>query len=156
MKKIFSIMIMAILFLTSSCGTILYPERRGQVSGRIDVGVAVLDGIGVLIFIIPGLIAFAVDFTTGAIYLPSGKYLSNLRAIRESGNTIVADSPLTQKNIEKILREQTGKTIDLDTEDLRVARLSADGRGNLLPIDKILNADQLQAFGQGPENSAHY
>jgi len=156
MKKIFSIIIVAILFLTSSCGTILYPERRGQVSGRIDVGVAVLDGIGVLVFIIPGLIAFAVDFTTGAIYLPSGRFLSNLRAIRESGKTIVADSPLTQKNIEKILREQTGKNIDLDTEDLRVARLSADGRADLLPIDKILNGDQLRAFGQGRENAAPY
>lgn len=53
-----------------ACGSILYPERRGQQGGRIDAGVAVLDGVGLLLFLIPGIIAFAVDFHTGAIYLP--------------------------------------------------------------------------------------
>ena len=52
------------------CGTILYSERKGQKSGKIDAGVAILDGIGVLFFIIPGIIAFAVDFYNGTIYLP--------------------------------------------------------------------------------------
>ena len=44
------------------CGTILYPERKGQNSGRIDTGVVLLDGIGLLLFVIPGVIAFAFDF----------------------------------------------------------------------------------------------
>ena len=52
------------------CGTILYPERKGQKSGKIDIGVAILDGIGILVFIIPGVIAFAVDFYNGTVYLP--------------------------------------------------------------------------------------
>jgi hypothetical protein len=52
------------------CGTILYPEREGQKSGQIDAGVAILDGMGVLFFIVPGVIAFAVDFYNGTIYLP--------------------------------------------------------------------------------------
>jgi len=52
------------------CGTILYPERKGQNSGKIDTGVAVLDGIGLLLFVIPGIIAFVVDFYNGTIYLP--------------------------------------------------------------------------------------
>ena len=52
------------------CGTLMYPERKGQKSGKIDAGVAILDGIGVLCFIIPGVIAFAVDFYNGTIYLP--------------------------------------------------------------------------------------
>ena len=52
------------------CGTILYPERKGQKSGKIDSGVAILDGIGVLFFILPGAIAFVVDFYNGTIYLP--------------------------------------------------------------------------------------
>ena len=55
----------------ASCGTVLYPERRGQPAGRLDVGVVALDGIGLLLFLVPGVIAFAVDFATGAIYLPS-------------------------------------------------------------------------------------
>ncbi len=58
---------------SSACGTLIYPERRGQRSGRIDPGVAVMDGIGLLLFIIPGMVAFAIDFSTGAIYLPSGR-----------------------------------------------------------------------------------
>src|SRR5215813_12542884 len=57
------------VFLTS-CGTILYPERRGQPCGRLDVGVVALDGVGLLAFLVPGVIAFVVDFATGAIYLP--------------------------------------------------------------------------------------
>ena len=57
-------------FQLVSCGTILYPERRGQKAGRLDVGVVLLDGLGLLFFLIPGVIAFAVDFATGTIYLP--------------------------------------------------------------------------------------
>lgn len=55
-----------------ACGTLIHPERRGQSSGRIDPGIAILDAIGLLFWIIPGLIAFAVDFSTGAIYMPPG------------------------------------------------------------------------------------
>ncbi|AQZ94938.1 polyribonucleotide nucleotidyltransferase [Halopseudomonas phragmitis] len=58
----------------AACGTVFYPERRGQISGEIDSGVAILNGIGLLFYIIPGLIAFAVDFATGAIYLPDARY----------------------------------------------------------------------------------
>ena len=57
-----------ILHLTA-CGTLLYPERKGQTGGRIDAGVAALNGVGLLLFVIPGLIAYAVDFNNGTIYL---------------------------------------------------------------------------------------
>lgn len=56
----------------TACGTLLYPERRGQTNGQIDVGVAALDAIGLLFFFVPGVVAFGVDFITGAIYLPGG------------------------------------------------------------------------------------
>ncbi len=61
------------LFTQLGCGTLLYPERRGQRSGRIDPAVAIMDGLGCLLFLIPGVVAFAVDFGTGAIYLPGGR-----------------------------------------------------------------------------------
>lgn len=54
------------------CGTIMYPERRGQPAGDIDWKIVALDGIGLLLFFVPGVVAFAVDFSTGAIYLPPG------------------------------------------------------------------------------------
>ncbi|GAA3719211.1 hypothetical protein GCM10022421_29260 [Oceanisphaera sediminis] len=56
----------------AACGTVFYPERKGQVSGRIDPVVAIANGVGLLFFVVPGVIAFAVDFATGAIYLPGG------------------------------------------------------------------------------------
>lgn len=56
----------------AGCGTLLYPERKGQKTGRIDPGVAILDAVGLFFFIIPGVVAFGVDFVTGAIYLPGG------------------------------------------------------------------------------------
>jgi hypothetical protein len=57
----------------TACGTVFYPERKGQISGRIDPVVAIANGVGLLFFVVPGVIAFAVDFTTGAIYLPGGR-----------------------------------------------------------------------------------
>lgn len=57
----------------ASCGTILYPERRGTQSGHVDTGVAVMDGLWLLMFIVPGVVAFVVDFGNGAIYEPGGR-----------------------------------------------------------------------------------
>ena len=55
------------------CGTIFYPERKGQPAGRLDMKVVALDALGLLFFFIPGVIAFAVDFNNGTIYLPPGE-----------------------------------------------------------------------------------
>jgi len=58
---------------TTGCGTLLFPERQHEDhSGDLDPNVLVLDGIGLLFFVVPGLVAFVVDFSTGAIYLPVG------------------------------------------------------------------------------------
>jgi hypothetical protein len=65
------------------CGTLMYPERRGQRGGRIDAGVAILDGIGLLFFIIPGLIAYAIDFSTGTIYLPGTTGSLDIKDIKQ-------------------------------------------------------------------------
>lgn len=63
----------------SACGMILYPERRGQRGTRIDVGVAIMDGIGLFFFLLPGVIAFAVDFTQGTIYYPPEHHKASLK-----------------------------------------------------------------------------
>ena len=53
------------------CGTLMHSERCGRPhGGRIDWKVAALDGLGLILFFVPGVIAFVVDFSTGAIYLP--------------------------------------------------------------------------------------
>lgn len=50
---------------------LLEPRRSGQPhSNDIDWKIAALDALGLLLFFVPGVIAFAVDFYTGAIYMP--------------------------------------------------------------------------------------
>lgn len=52
----------------------MYPERKGQQkTDKIDARVAVLDGVALLFFILPGVVAFAVDFDNRSIYLPKGE-----------------------------------------------------------------------------------
>lgn len=109
------------VFLTS-CGTLIYPERRGQPAGRLDVGIVVLDGIGLLAFLVPGVIAFAVDFSTGAIYLPPEHAMlhpgtSELRKVQ------VDPAELTSERVEAIVREQTGKAVSLEPGGYRAMKL---------------------------------
>lgn len=55
----------------SGCGTMLHPERLNQPHSRdIDWKIVALNGLGLIFFFVPGVIAFVVDFHTGAIYLP--------------------------------------------------------------------------------------
>lgn len=68
-SKAASIIVAVVLALQLlGCGTLLYPERRGNHGGRVDVGVAVMDGFWCLVFIVPGVVAYIVDFSNGAIY----------------------------------------------------------------------------------------
>ncbi len=111
------------VFQLTACGTLLYPERRGQKTGRIDAGVAILDGIGLLFFIIPGVVAFAVDFATGAIFLPSGQGSTKVFGANELPAIHVDSNDLNQEKIEAVLFEQTGQSIDLNHPDLVVLKL---------------------------------
>lgn len=55
----------------SGCGTMLHPERLNQPrSHDLDWKMVALNGLGLIFFFVPGVIAFVVDFHTGAIYLP--------------------------------------------------------------------------------------
>lgn len=121
--RFFSRLILGILLIQQlGCGTILYPERRGQQGGRIDAGVAVLDGIGLLFFIIPGVIAFAVDFSTGAIFLPGGRRSS----LPEKAVNVVQVSPseLRQENrIGEILAGEGLLKADIDLQKADIIAL---------------------------------
>lgn len=55
----------------AGCGTVFHSERVHQPHSRdIDWKIAALDGLALAFFFVPGVIAFVVDFSTGAIYLP--------------------------------------------------------------------------------------
>lgn len=119
-----------LLVQLASCGTLLYPERRGQSRGKIDPAVAILDGVGLLFFIIPGAIAFAVDFSTGAIYLPpseSSKATGDDAAgVEKPDNKVVYLNPdaLSVKAIEETVARETGKKIDLNAPNVEIARFA--------------------------------
>ena len=122
-------LLMASIFLLQvvGCGTIIYPERRGQQSGRIDVGIAVLDGLGLLVFIIPGVIAFAVDFSSGAIYLPRGKS-KTAEGLSDGELAVINTNPagLNLGKIDKILMDYTGEVVNLDSNTVLVYQADAD------------------------------
>jgi hypothetical protein len=115
----------ALALQLSGCGTVLHPERRGQpTTGRLDVAITVLDAAGLLLFFVPGVIAFAVDFATGAIYLPPEGVADTttaadgpVRVLRMSG------AELTPERIEAVIREQTGQSVHLTPGAYRAARL---------------------------------
>ena len=71
MKTLYVLVLAVLIVQLAGCGTLMYPERKGQRGGRIDVGIAILDGIGLLVYLIPGIIAYALDFYNGTIYLPA-------------------------------------------------------------------------------------
>ena len=109
------ITILSLLLQVSACGYILHPERRNKNNGnKLDFAIVALDSIGLLFFIIPGIIAFAVDITSNTIYLPSnGKKFSS--ANNSENLAIKIDGELTKEKIAAALKENLG--IDVNLED---------------------------------------
>ena len=144
-----SLLIAIVVFLgATSCGTILYPERRGQPAGRIDAGVAVLDGIGLLFFFVPGVIAFAVDFATGAIYLPQDSSQLHVTPSDLQNARIAQIEPesLNRSEIESLVEQQIGQKVVLTSSDIKVAK-AVSGRDLVWgDITEVLTPDQLDAF----------
>ncbi|VVN81136.1 polyribonucleotide nucleotidyltransferase [Pseudomonas fluorescens] len=96
----------------TACGTIFFPDRRGQIEGKIDPVVAALDAVGLLFYVIPGLIAFGVDFATGAIYLEPGR---NAQVAPEKlQQAIDADGKVDNTKLQAILESELGRSFPLD------------------------------------------
>ena len=109
----------------SGCGTLLHPERSGQSPGRIDPAIAILDGIGLLFYLVPGLVAFAVDFSNNTIYLPSGG-----AALDEDGPTraVRVDGPLDRDAIEAVVERETAVPDVFEHARLEVRRMDGTTR----------------------------
>lgn len=104
-----------LLLAHTACGTLFYPERHGRRSGRVDPVVLILDGALLFFFVIPGLVAFAIDFYTGGVYMNDGRG----RALRID----VDPAELSEARIEAILREHAGRAIQLDDPALERFRV---------------------------------
>lgn len=105
----------------SGCGMILHPERQGQTGGRIDPAIALFDAAGLLLFIVPGLVAFGVDFYQGTIYLPG---------TASTGPKMIKMDDPSMEGIQKLLERQTGKKVDL--RNAIVTRYQPDDKSKLL------------------------
>ncbi|MEM5516107.1 hypothetical protein WNY37_04050 [Henriciella sp. AS95] len=104
----------------SACGTLLYPERRGQTGGRLDTAVVILDGLGLLLFLVPGLIAFAVDFGSGAIYLPGGRRAD----ASDAYDQYAFEGKLTAEKFDRAYEAQYGQKRDFEFDQVQRIEVS--------------------------------
>lgn len=139
----------------SGCGTVFYHERIDQPrSHDIDWKIAGLNGLGLILFFVPGVIAFIVDFYTGAIYLPrkgsvaqsaaesesiaddqlisSVETAGNLSGQSASGRCLtgkwqrigIAPAELGPERIEQIVGKQLASPLSLSDSQTRISALS--------------------------------
>ena len=148
-KSVCLLVSLVLIFGANSCGTILYPERRGQTTGKIDVGVVLLDGLGLLLFVVPGVIAFVVDFSTGAIYLPPESSTHEYDKIQDMEVTRIGREALTQEKIQLLIAHKTGHTVDLKSPEVKVAHLSNSQKPNWQSLSEVLTPGQLELFRNG-------
>ena len=115
---------LALFGVVLGCGTVLHPERRGQPSGRLDWGVVLLDGLGLIFFFVPGVIAFAVDFATGAIYLPPESTDSSPSAAGPLERVEAASAKPSLFEIEQAVSKHVGHPIQLAQREFHSEPLS--------------------------------
>lgn len=111
-RVIGGVVVAALLTQLSACGSIFFPDRRGQIDGKIDPMIAVLDAVGLLFYVIPGLIALGVDFATGAIYFPPGKTAHIApEKLREA---VGSDGQVDNSKLQAILESELGGSFPLN------------------------------------------
>ena len=119
----------------SGCGTMFYPERKGQLSGDVDL-VAIANGVGLLFFIVPGVIAYAVDFSNGTIYLPS--------ASSASVDIHHLDDAMDVASLEKLLSDKAGQPVSLENELLVIEEMdSLDEALAMVRMSGVLDEERL-------------
>ncbi len=122
-RRVLPPLLAATVTYMASCGSLIHPDRVGRPHGRrIDPAIVLLDGLGLLCFFVPGVIAFAVDFGTGAIWLPPGTYGATEQ--RDGWHVVrVPPEELTDERIEAVVSGHVGRPIRLSDESLRIERL---------------------------------
>ena len=124
-----SVVALSLVTQLTACGTLFFPDRRGQIEGKIDPVVAGLNAVGILFYVIPGLIAFGIDFATGAIYLPNNQYSLAPEKLQDA---IGADGRVDNLKLKAILQRELGRDLPLDDPRLiqhsgKIEQLAAYG-----------------------------
>jgi len=73
--------------------------------------VAILNGIGLLFYLVPGIVAFAVDFATGAIYLPDARFSVAPQQLQQA---LDANGEVDLQKLQAILEQHTGQQLPLE------------------------------------------
>lgn len=108
--------------LLTSCGTIIYPDRVNQKArGDLDPLILGLDAVGLFFFLIPGIIAFAVDFGTGAIYYPAHRH-GREETIFDKAE---AKNRLDRQEIERMASLRAGRPVSLEAEGVQAMRIDS-------------------------------
>ncbi len=82
-RYLVAVALATILVSYSGCGTLLYPARLdAKASTKLDTRVVILDCLWLFAGVIPGVVALATDFLTGAAYFSQGE------ATASSGDTV--------------------------------------------------------------------
>lgn len=114
----------------TSCGTMLYPERRGQRPelARLDTTVIIMDGVLLFLFVLPGVIAYAVDFSTGCVYLPVGQISERSETDLPVQVKVIQLAPdqLTIEAINQVVQAHTGIAISRYADDMLMFKPTAD------------------------------
>jgi hypothetical protein len=124
LTRMIAVSLSAVMVLQlSACGTVFYPERKGTKSGEIDPVVAVADAIGLLFFFVPGVVAFAVDFSNGTIY-KSGKRHSSLTPAELK--SVSPNGTLDKKALSVLMSKKLGLAVNLDSSGLQMKKFSSE------------------------------
>lgn len=125
MKKVVAFLVCSMLvFQLTGCGYIMHPERKGQSHDYkpMDTDIMLLDSALLILGILPGVVAFIVDFSTGCIYLPGEIPHSSLDNSDMQNFQVIKVDPahMNQTAIEKVLQEHTGQMISLNSPEMLI------------------------------------
>jgi hypothetical protein len=126
----------AFLQSTTGCGLLLHPERQGSRGGNLDPVIVLLDGLGLFFFLVPGVVAFAVDVSTGCIYAGGSGGSSKRRHLTHNDATVAPGAeelasmkkitlagPATKANIEAALERELGQKVDITAPNVQVQQM---------------------------------
>ncbi|TWT77859.1 hypothetical protein Pla123a_16570 [Posidoniimonas polymericola] len=119
---------------STGCGTIFHQDRVHQPhSNQLDWKIVAADALGLILFFVPGVIAFAVDFYTGAIYLPYAAYgaapvcppVVTPQCVSSFETLELPPGVISQRSVEEAVAARTGKAISLSDANTRAGRLES-------------------------------
>ena len=126
MRRILFCLLSALLLGTSGCGTLFFSRRIGKrMSKTIDNRVFYTDCFLCLLGVIPGVVAFILDYDNGTIYYTEAELIPddfNEGALSPDKMKKIDGGSMTEAEIARRLSEATGRKIDLSQARIITAR----------------------------------